>query len=630
MSRAYRAENRLQAACDAAVLAGRKNVGTNGFDSAAEAQARNYFNTNFNEAAQEAHGTVFTPTSSDNGNTVSGTASTTLDTTVMKIFGFNDFNLSVNCEASMGVGNSDIVMVLDTTGSMSKRADGGWVQSGDTSKLQDLQAAMKNFYDTLALAVAGTSTRVRYGFVPYSQTVNVGHLIYDVDPNYLVDSHDYQSREAIYVEWGAATSGGATYSPQNPNWEGWYGYGNSGYRSESSCENALPSSDNSYQNYGSPTTETTTTTNGNGDPVQETTVSQTQRLYEYECYYRSQNRKYYRQYRFKERTQSTSTTSTGSYNNEGTGSFDHWEYKQITYDVSDYKAGNSVTTMTGGTDKYSSGGRHGSSGWTSGPATSVTSTWGGCIEERKTVASDTFSYSSLLGITPSGAYDLDIDMVPDISDDETKWAPLWPEIAYYRVDDDNDKVNDAVTEHGDTPSTECPYEAQLLTQMSETDFDDYADALWTNANTYHDIGLIWGARLISPDGIFAANVNAPPANGGAVSRHIIFMTDGQMCPSNTSLSAYGIEFHDRRVTSNGGDSCGNSYANIHSSRFLALCSAVKAKGIRLWVIAFGTSLTTNLQNCASSSSSFTASSSTELNSAFQEIASEVGELRLTQ
>ncbi|MEZ5735131.1 MAG: hypothetical protein R3E09_04865 [Novosphingobium sp.] len=108
------------------------------------------------------------------------------------------------------------------------------------------------------------------------------------------------------------------------------------------------------------------------------------------------------------------------------------------------------------------------------------------------------------------------------------------------------------------------------------------------------------------------------------------MTDGEMCPKNTTLSAYGIEYHDRRVTDDGGSNCGGDEASRHSSRFLAVCAAAKAKGIRVWVIAFGTSLTSNLQTCASSSSSYTASSSSQLNSAFQEIANQVGELRLIQ
>ena len=621
MSRAYRVKNRLQAACDAGVLAGRKNVASNGYDTSAETQAENYFTTNFDETVQNAHDTLFQTTSSDNGNTVEGTASTKLDMTVMKIFGFNDFSLAVDCTASMGVGNSDVVMVLDTTGSMAWTAAGGYAGYGDTSRIEDLQAAMKNFYDTLKTATSGTNSRIRYGFVPYSQTVNVGKLIYDVDPNYLVDSHDYQSRQAIYVEWGASTPGDSGYSPES-GWSGWSRMSYSNYGTLSSCESALPANDTDYQDYGTSTTTATTTTDGSGNPVQETTVSQTQRMYEYQC---SWNRGAYRKYsQYKERTYDTSETATGTYNTTGAGTFDHWEYKQITYDVSDFKAGTSVTTLTGGNDYRNYG------NWVSGPATNVTSTWNGCIEERETVNSATFSYSSLLGITPSGAYDLDIDTAPSYGDDATKWAPMWPEIAYYRVNDSGSRVNDAVTEHGSTPSKVCPHEAQLLAEMSETDFDAYADSLSASGNTYHDIGLVWGARLSSPDGIFASNVDDPPANGGKVARHIIFMTDGEMCPNFTALSAYGIEYHDRRITDDGGNNCGSTYADRHSSRFLALCKAVKAKGIRLWVIAFGTSLTTNLQTCASNNSSYTASDATQLNTAFQEIAKQVGELRLTQ
>ena len=47
MGRAYLAKNRLQAACDAGVLAGRRAVASTGFDAAAQSQARTYFAANF-------------------------------------------------------------------------------------------------------------------------------------------------------------------------------------------------------------------------------------------------------------------------------------------------------------------------------------------------------------------------------------------------------------------------------------------------------------------------------------------------------------------------------------------------------------------------------------------------------
>src|SRR5690606_32516288 len=106
MARAYQAERRLQAACDAGVLAGRRAVTGNEFGDAAEAQAEQYFDANFDPAEQQTTGTSFTATSPDSGNTVEGVASATLGTIIMGVFGFESMDLSVTCSASMGVGNS--------------------------------------------------------------------------------------------------------------------------------------------------------------------------------------------------------------------------------------------------------------------------------------------------------------------------------------------------------------------------------------------------------------------------------------------------------------------------------------------------------------------------------------------
>jgi hypothetical protein len=299
-----------------------------------------------------------------------------------------------------------------------------------------------------------------------------------------------------------------------------------------------------------------------------------------------------------------------------TNVFDHYVYKPVLYDVSEYKAFASVITQTGddGAD--------------------VSSLWEGCIEERETTPAASFSFNSITGITPTSAIDLDIDTAPSISDDDTKWRPMWPEVAYYRtsyVDSGRgrgryDLSNNGESLTGDQAASFCPQRSQLLQEMSKSAFDSYADSLIAEGNTYHDLGILWGARISSPDGIFADNVNEVPSNGGNVSRHMIFMTDGALVTSNAIQSAYGIEFHDRRVTANGV----NLQNSRHGSRFLALCEAVKAKGIRLWVIAFDTGLTDDLETCSSDNSAFTANDADQLNEAFQEIAHQVGELRIIQ
>ena len=228
LSRDYKVRNQLQAACDAAVLAGRRTVTTAGFDTASQTAANNYFATNFDSTSQEVTGTSFVPTSPDGGKTITGTASTTLNTLVMRLFGFNTFTVSVSCASSMGVGNADVMMVLDTTGSM------GSILSGSQTRLAALQQAMKDFYTTLANATASTNARIRYGFVPYSTTVNVGKLLMAEDPDYIADTWTYQTRTAVYFDYSSATRTSTSTTYGNTSYGSSYRYttGN-GYSNQS-------------------------------------------------------------------------------------------------------------------------------------------------------------------------------------------------------------------------------------------------------------------------------------------------------------------------------------------------------------------------------------------------------------
>lgn len=624
MSRAYKAQTRLQAACDAGVLAGRKAVRSAGFDAEAEGEADAYFANNFNSVEQGALETAFVASSADNGNMVRGAASARISTAVMSIFGFETIPVSVTCSASMGVGNSDVTMVLDTTGSMGDRLT--W---GGPTKIEMLQDAMKNFYDTVHASVATGNARIRYAFVPYSQSINVGRLIYALNPSYLVDRRTIQSREGVFTKkvtqvfdhWAdPVTTTGHGTSPETVTSQGVLN--SERYSSRNTCTNALPT-DTNWANSGGTSTDTEVSVNGRGQQVTTTTLTQPQTRTRYTCIQQTsgqgRNRQtYYVQY-FTAYARSNYAyqydTQNPVYVSTEQPVFSHFVYKPVSYDVSAYKAFSSVTSRTGddGTD--------------------VTSQWAGCIEERATTPAASFGFNRVVGITPVSARDLDIDSAPS-SDDDTKWAPMWPEVAYYRTSfvatgpgrGRYDLANNAESLTGGPAPSGCPQRSQLLRTMTKAEFDTYADSLFPAGNTYHDLGIVWGARISSPQGLFSSIVNEEPANGGDVSRHMIFMTDGQMMPSIGIQSSYGIEYHDRRVTANGV----NLQGERHTSRFLALCEAVKAKGIRLWVIAFSTGLTDDLEKCASDNSAFTAEDADELNTAFQEIAKEVGELRITQ
>lgn len=612
VNRVYKAKNRLQSACDAGTLAGRRAITTNGYDANAQNQANAYFNTNFVEGEVSASGTTFVTASANNGNLITGTASTSVQTAVMNVVGVETIPLSVTCSATMGVGNSDITMVLDTTGSM-----GSTLSGTSQTRIQALRVAMKNFYDTVATATQGSNARIRYAFVPYSSSVNVGRLIYNLSPNYLADTWQIQSREPVFntitervfTGWSApVNTSEQTYSTEIVG--NTTQYSSTNYTSQANCNAARPA-DLAWANNGSATTSSSTTTNGSGQQVVTTTTTQPQRMTTYVCQRTNNNR--WRVFFFNT-TRNYITrnyaTSDPIYETRTRQEFANWAYKEMSVDTSVYKTFAAAATQNG----------------TSGAAASYT--WGGCIEERESDATDDISYSSGSGISPSTALDLNVDKVPD-SDADTKWGPMWPELAYYRTVSNwqGTFLTDAVqTAQGTRASSYCPYQAQLLSTMNQTAFYSYADALVAAGSTYHDIGMLWGLRLSSPQGPWANTVNVAPTNGGNVSRHIIFMTDGIMEPSITVQSSYGIEWHDRRVTDDGQ----TDQAARHTLRFRALCDNAKDKGFRVWVIAFASSPTADLNYCASSNSSFTATNATQLNNAFQEIAKNVGELRVYQ
>jgi hypothetical protein len=632
LSRAYRAKNRLQSACDAAVLAGRRAETSNGFDQRAETQAENFFHANFSDERQDTHATSFEPYSDDDGETVKGIARTTSANLLMSLFGFEEVALEVECSASMGIGNSDVVMVLDTTGSMDWNMAGACC-SGE--RMDALQEAMKNFYVTLKNATNGTNARVRYGFVPYASSVNIGKLLYDTDPSYIADSWKYPSRKPVYrIEttqtfdrWGTPVNTTGTSSDQGDS--GWQSYGSNFYWSRSDCQSALPNSTSWTNASNSPGPVTTTYINNAGQRVTQTTTTQRQSRREYTCgsYYFGY-RQYYRETYRDDKTHQYATQDP-IYTTTENRIFERWSYEDVWHATDVLKTGVSVTLPLG-----ESGGQ----------PSNMTSRWNGCVQAAKSSPAETFTYSSLNGMQPSDAYDLDIDHVPG-ADAETKWGPMWPDVTYKRRQRISGNwyltgnAADSGVWMGNASDVVCPKEAQLLTEMEQSDFNAYADALTPKGGTYLDVGMIWGGRLLSADGVFADNVKEAPRNGGEVSRHLIFMTDGEMSPNIDTLTAYGIEYFDRKTTPEGesygyvGSGCCHSDSDDtarHSARFLAVCKAIKAKGIRLWTIAFTESSTTNLETCASDNSSYSPEDAEELNEAFQEIAKQVGELRIIE
>lgn len=509
MSRAYLAKARLNQACDAAALAGRRAMTSEDIETA-KPEALKFFNFNFPQGTMQTAAFVPEITRPDTG-LIRVEAATTVPTSIMKIFGYTQIPISVSCDATQNFDNIDIVLVLDVTGSMSNSLSG-------EQKIVSLRKAVLALYDELASAqtqLEAQGLRLRYGIVPYSTTVNVGKLVYAKNSSYIASQWTYQSRTQTLTTTGPH-SGNTSRNYCNSN-------GGSYNKSNGWCSNYY----------------ITTTNNVYGPKL---------------------------------------------------------------IDTSAYKTGASVNAapIVGGPNSYS--------------------TWNGCIEERQTVSTITASSSTSVNDIPSGAHDLDINLIPN--SDSTRWGPQWNGVTY-RPDS------------GNNPSAPCPTEARRLASMSRLQMQSYVNSLSPTGNTYHDIGMIWGARFISSGGIFGSD-NPTSFNDRPVNRFIIYMTDGILEPNSTSTAAYGMETWDRRIV---GGSYGTSVPDgnntdledRHSIRFVMACNAAKSLGVSVWTIAFGLNATPELHACASNSDQVaTSANSAELIAKFKEIGKNIGALRLAK
>ncbi|GEO01049.1 hypothetical protein NSE01_28810 [Novosphingobium sediminis] len=612
MARAYMTKTSLQNACDAGVLAGRKAMATSGtYGTSETAKANKMFDFNFNPLGTNSQNVTFTTESSGTGS-VSGTASTAMPTVMMGIFGFKSMTLTVACSAELQMASADVMFVLDTTGSMACNPDGSSCNSSSTSKIMGLRQALRNFYTTVANAVVDKSnTRIRFGFVPYTATVNMGGIVAagQMPTSYFADTQSFQTALAnfntpVYV--GTADSPVATTET----------YGST--ITQTQCNN--------YGVNKYPTTGSNPVTSGGPAPAD--TISTT---YSYRSWAKVSGSGSSAKGTCVRNKSVTTTTYETRYQ------FTNWTFQNTTLDVTGFKglgnntvvtniASNATVPTAGTYDMIALAALNGTTGVTG--LTTATANWDGCIEERQTVQ------NLAMNPVPSGATDLDIDTVP--SSDATRWKLNLNDVEWYRGSS-NTTSRTVTSLQSDTyrVSSQCPPKAALFAEVDTTNpavvptwLDNYINTLVASGSTYHDIGMIWGARLGSPSGIFATNVNADNVKYPSVSRHIIFMTDGEMAPTTTAYSAYGQELYDNRVAPSGTSS--STLINYHNNRFLAACTKAKNLGYTVWLIGFGTSLTTQMTTCATAGRAYYASDTTALTNTFKFIAGQVADLRINK
>ncbi|MFL9841801.1 TadE/TadG family type IV pilus assembly protein [Sphingomonas sp. ST-64] len=621
ISRMYIVKTRLQHACDAGALAGRKQMGggTWAFGNyAARTAAERFFDANIQASPYGA--ASVTKTFSESAGKVTGVASATLPMTLMRVFGKTTETLSVTCDAEMRLPNTDVMFVLDTTGSMGSKA----VSTDSQTKMDALKSAVKCFYETVARldttencvggapsGGTGNTVQIRFGFVPYATNVNVGKLL---PTSFMADRWSYQSREPQWTEtttqeWGPTVDTTGSNGSGDSDWGDWSNTGNS-------CWN-VPGTQ--YNVSGRYEADTSVTTSGNTRTWQTRTYSR------YTVEYRTawSGWSCSVQARYKGTGSYTAVQHTQTARTITQRTFWRWHYGLVSHDVSGLKNGtgwnNTVQLPIGGS------------------GTNRTLTWDGCIEERPTVSRA--SYSPI----PAGAKDLDVDLAPNAADTTTLWGPALQQAIFARdvttswnqLDRNDDYTT---TDYYNSVPYYCPEEAKKLQAWPlASSFESYVDGLNPNGNTYHDIGLLWGARFLSPTGIFRSENQYTP-QGGEIERHLIFMTDGEACTNTNDYAAYGLPWLDRRTTdpnqvpTDGCLTTGTITQQVNA-RTQAICAAVKNKNITLWVIWFGASSPTiegMMQSCATPGRYFAARNSTELQNTFKSIADQISQLRLTK
>lgn len=161
-SRANSIRAGLQSALDATSLAMAKLAPTL-TPAQLQQQTTAYFNAMFNHP--EAKNIVITPAySTSGGSQLVITASGSMDTTFMRVMGYQSLNIGSNVTVKWGMNRLRVALALDNTGSMSSAGKIGALKTATNGLLTQLKDA------------ATTNGDVYVSIIPFSKNVNVGSL----------------------------------------------------------------------------------------------------------------------------------------------------------------------------------------------------------------------------------------------------------------------------------------------------------------------------------------------------------------------------------------------------------------------------------------------------------------------
>lgn len=189
LARAHLVRERLLNALDAAALAAASAGGT---ENEMEGVFEAFFEANY---PPEKIGTAYDLDLDVDGDDILVSASASVDTSFMKVFGRDSVEVSAASTVHREVRGLEVVLVLDNTGSMYG------------SNIAALKTASESFVDILFEATSEPEN-IKIGLVPYSTSVNVGPygLGEDMNGDYYGDAfvnnpYGYDYNPNSYYEW---------------------------------------------------------------------------------------------------------------------------------------------------------------------------------------------------------------------------------------------------------------------------------------------------------------------------------------------------------------------------------------------------------------------------------------------
>ena len=265
--------------------------------------------------------------------------------------------------------------------------------------------------------------------------------------------------------------------------------------------------------------------------------------------------------------------------------------------------------------------------WTTNTALNWgTTSWGGCVEARETSGRDVTDDPPSVAAFP-----------------KYYWTCHTSYNDWFGTNTDRDNCSTSGTIRyrsglgiGLGPNKACPATPITSLVAEKNTVVAGINSLTPNGNTHTVLGISWAWRLLSPRwrGIWGAgmNVNGLPLdyNTPLMNKAVVFMTDGDNTIDNSNRGAYGYLSNGRLGTTNQS----NAITQLNN-RTVTTCGSMKANGIIIYTIAFGTSFSNASRNMLRSCASkpefyFESPTGSDLQTVFKRIGDSLANLRVSQ